>query len=352
MNLPAIQTFWLNDTHSCEVLMNPGYTEAGMYVVEDPNSFPQLTVALAAPYDSAKASDYKLRIFNELNKIRATGVDGTKYPGALCTSGQVAALKWNDEMAEAAQFHSDDYANNGVYQVNGSPHTGTKGEDANARIKAQGCTAGGGEDVSFNFGLTPEAAARGWLTMTQGHCQNVVTTQATVAGIGIAHSVAVQAQGVGPFVTFNMGVDTGCQAATKTSPSGTVPISGETSIGDRLSSGINTNGLMQQNQKLVSKNQKYEAVMHADGNFAVYAPNRQVIWASGPPGPNKTTAPYQLAMQGDGNLVIYAKEGATWHTNTVHRGQAPFTIVMQDDANLVLYDKSLRSLWATNTKRP
>jgi uncharacterized protein YkwD len=226
--------FWLKNQRSCEVLMNPGFTEAKMSLHERPGWATRLAVVLATPYNPANAADYKRRIFEELNKIRATGVSPTTYPGAQCSSsGPVPTLQWNDKMAEAAQFHSNDYATAGV--INRDPHIGTKGDTASSRIQAAGCTQGGGENVNLNFGLTPEAAVRNWLTLSAGHCQNVVLVSgAKVAGIGIAHSAALQKLPTGPFVTFNLGDDKGCQAATKTSPSGNVPSGGDNSVGDRI----------------------------------------------------------------------------------------------------------------------
>ena len=50
---------------------------------------------------------------------------------------------------------------------------------------------------------------------------------------------------------------------------------------DRLSSGT-TAGFLEQGKKLVSANGKYEAEMQSDGNFVIYAANRQAIWATAP----------------------------------------------------------------------
>ena len=48
---------------------------------------------------------------------------------------------------------------------------------------------------------------------------------------------------------------------------------------DRLASGT-TGGYLEQSKKLVSRNGKYEAEMQGDGNFVIYAANRQAIWAT------------------------------------------------------------------------
>jgi hypothetical protein len=124
-------------------------------------------------------------------------------------------------------------------------------------------------------------------------------------------------------------------------------VSGKNSLGDRISSGT-TSGIVNGGQKLVSVNGKYEAEMQIDGNFVIYAPNRQAIWATGTQG--KGTAPFKLAMQADSNLVIYDSKGATWASG-IHKRTAPYTLVMQDDGNLVILDKSQYIVWQSNTKR-
>ncbi len=198
--------------------MSP-YSEVGVGIyapAQQPGyapTWPRLAAILAVPFDATKVSDYKARIFAEINRFRTAGVNSS-YPGAQCTSGAVAALKWNDKMAQAAQFHSDDYATAGtVSGADGSPHTGTAGDSPTSRIKSAGCTAGGGENVNFNYGLNPEDAVRSWITMSAGHCSNVFT-QAAGGGVGIALSAKLQTANSGPFVTFNMGADTGCSTST------------------------------------------------------------------------------------------------------------------------------------------
>lgn len=222
--LMAAPKFWLTNQAACEAIMTP-FSSAGVGVyAPDPEpgyaeTFPRMAVILATPFDADSLLSYRTRMFGEVNRLRARGINSSSYPGALCTSGPVPLLKWNDKMAQAAQVHSDDYAAQGVVSGrDGSPHTGTAGEAPNSRIQAAGCTAGGGENVNFNFGLSPEDAVRSWITMSAGHCSNIFSTQATVAGFGIAGSTRLQDSNIGPFVTFNLGVDTGCSAATKIDP--------------------------------------------------------------------------------------------------------------------------------------
>jgi hypothetical protein len=106
-------------------------------------------------------------------------------------------------------------------------------------------------------------------------------------------------------------------------------------------------GYLTQNQKLVSRNGKYEAVMQSDGNFVIYAENREPIWT----GTNGMGLPdYRLGMQADSNLVVYGSSGPTWASG-IRTGTAPYTLVMQDDGNLVIYDSSSRAIWTSDTAR-
>jgi hypothetical protein len=117
---------------------------------------------------------------------------------------------------------------------------------------------------------------------------------------------------------------------------------------DTLASGT-TSGYLNQSEKLVSNNGMYEAEMQGDGNFVIYAANRQPVWATGTNG--KGTAPYKLAMQADGSLVVVGGSGSSIWTTGVRAGTAPYKLIMQDDGNLVIYDNSNRAFWATGTNR-
>jgi hypothetical protein len=109
-----------------------------------------------------------------------------------------------------------------------------------------------------------------------------------------------------------------------------------------------TLGYLNQSEKLISKNGKYQAEMQADGNFVIYAPNRVAIWSSGTNG--RGTAPYKLVMQADGNLVIYGANGFVWNSGT-QGSAAPYRLVMQDDANLCIYDSKNNFVWNSGSYR-
>jgi hypothetical protein len=139
------------------------------------------------------------------------------------------------------------------------------------------------------------------------------------------------------------------QAGYPAPPKGAVIPVSEVCTGDRLSSGASSSDLVQ-DQKLVSNNGKFEAVMQSDGNFVIYqyTTSRQPIWATGTNG--RGVPPYRLAVQADSNLVVYGASGPTWASG-IRGGTAPFTLIMQDDGNLVVYDNSQRAVWASGTQR-
>jgi hypothetical protein len=121
----------------------------------------------------------------------------------------------------------------------------------------------------------------------------------------------------------------------------------EISAGDRISSGTGA-GILTENHKLVSHNGKFEAVMQVDGNFVIYAANRQPLWATGTNGVG--LRPYRLAMQADGNLVVYGSSGATWASG-LRGGTSPYTLILRNDGNLVVEDSSHRPIWESGTQR-
>jgi hypothetical protein len=96
-------------------------------------------------------------------------------------------------------------------------------------------------------------------------------------------------------------------------------------------------------QNLVSSNQRYSAVLQADGNFVVSRPGR-VLWASNSMGWSGD----RMVLQADGNLVLYTNFGLRlFQTRT--NGRSAAVLVLQNDGNLVLYTQTGHPLWSTFT---
>jgi hypothetical protein len=123
-----------------------------------------------------------------------------------------------------------------------------------------------------------------------------------------------------------------------------------------LSSRDTDRRILNQDEKLTSKNGKYYVNMQSDGNFVLYSKggmngktSDNAIWSSGTNG--KGTSPYKIQMQEDGNLVLYdSKNNAQWSSNTNGKGTAPFKVIVQDDGNFVLYDSKNTAIWNSNTQ--
>ena len=105
--------------------------------------------------------------------------------------------------------------------------------------------------------------------------------------------------------------------------------------------------MLNQGEKLVSKNGKYTALMQSDGNLVIYTAGTP-IWASNSGA--RGTPPFRLVMQADGNLVIYGANRFVWNSGVL-RGTAPFKLIMQDDGNLCIYDSKNSFIWNSGSAR-
>ncbi|EGC38467.1 hypothetical protein DICPUDRAFT_75958 [Dictyostelium purpureum] len=107
--------------------------------------------------------------------------------------------------------------------------------------------------------------------------------------------------------------------------------------------------------KLVSWNDRYEAVMQTDGNWVVYSipksseEKRRVIFASH--SEKHGHHPYRMIMQGDGNLCLYdTKNHCTWSSNTCNKKthkSGPYFVRLYDSGSLKVFDGSNDTLWSS-----
>jgi hypothetical protein len=104
--------------------------------------------------------------------------------------------------------------------------------------------------------------------------------------------------------------------------------------------------ILEQNQKLISHDKLYYAIMKVDGNLVVHSSTNKKIWSSNTKGQGQ--APYKLIMQASGNLVIHDKiNNSIWNSHTHGKGTGPYKLTMQDDGKLVLYDNNKFPWWAS-----
>ncbi len=98
-------------------------------------------------------------------------------------------------------------------------------------------------------------------------------------------------------------------------------------------------------EQLVSATGGYVLTMQTDGNLAVYAADRRVLFQSRTGGNTGTV----LVMQTDGNLVLYAPGNrAIWASNSA--GNANSVLLLQGDGNAVIYAPGNRPVWWTAGK--
>jgi hypothetical protein len=107
---------------------------------------------------------------------------------------------------------------------------------------------------------------------------------------------------------------------------------------------LGPNGLLLQNDYLLSPSGRYQFILQTDGNLVLYDLGQQhrAIWAS----QTKGHAVSKAIMQSDGNLVIYGPSQAIWASGT--KGKPNSILVAQDDGNVVIYEPNV-PVWATNT---
>ncbi|CAF1202390.1 unnamed protein product [Rotaria sp. Silwood1] len=121
------------------------------------------------------SNDYEKQAFKLTNEARQEGryCGSTWYPATT-------ELKWNDNLADAAQGHADSMAENDYFS-----HTGKDGSSFVDRIEDAGyprnCAAA--ENIAGN--KTPEATVASWLK-SPGHCANIMNPNNKAIGIGYA----------------------------------------------------------------------------------------------------------------------------------------------------------------------
>ncbi len=94
----------------------------------------------------------------------------------------VAALKWNDQLEEAARAHSRDMAAQNYFA-----HTNQDGENPGVRIARTGYVAQTwGENIAAGYGSL-EAVIDGWIE-SPGHCANIMNGRFTEFAVALAEN--------------------------------------------------------------------------------------------------------------------------------------------------------------------
>jgi len=94
----------------------------------------------------------------------------------------VAPLQWNNKLAQAAQKHADDMADNDFFD-----HTGSDKSTVVMRIEREDYTwRAAGENVAMGPRSVAQAL-QGWLD-SPGHCSNIMNGDFTEMGAALSHN--------------------------------------------------------------------------------------------------------------------------------------------------------------------
>ncbi|MBQ3939547.1 MAG: hypothetical protein II723_00405 [Oscillospiraceae bacterium] len=127
----------------------------------------------ASIYVDSVRDQNDLHVFSRLNFFATNAIRGVYG---------LPALHWNEQLAEMAQAHSDDMAEN-----NYMSHTDSAGMDPGDRIRASGIKWRMiGENVDGGL-RDPFAAADDWFRSVKGHREEMLGDKYTDIGIGFAY---------------------------------------------------------------------------------------------------------------------------------------------------------------------
>lgn len=88
------------------------------------------------------------------------------------------ALRWSRHLGTAARLHSVDMAERNYFS-----HTSLDGRSPADRMRAQGYSRPGGENIGAGY-RTAEAAVKGWMD-SSGHRANILDCRYTALGVGV-----------------------------------------------------------------------------------------------------------------------------------------------------------------------
>lgn len=163
---------WLLDNEgACNQIMDAEYTEIG---VANTDLF--WVLVLAAPkiahYWNVDSININLLV-EETNRYRKMGARcGNQY------FPPVEPVVWNERLAEAAQFHSNDMNKNRFFE-----HTGTAGSTLVSRVEQTGYRYRNiGENIAMGETQTEVIVVEGWMN-SPGHCRNIMNGSFTEMGV-------------------------------------------------------------------------------------------------------------------------------------------------------------------------
>ncbi len=131
------------------------------------------------------------------------------------------------------------------------------------------------------------------------------------------------------------GCDSTCRNLPPTLASGASTFPNELRLGESLARG----------EKISSGAGDSWYFQSTDGNAVVFAPNGNVLWATGT---ERKCAEHIVFQKTDGNLVIFdCYNHAIWNSQTPNKGAN--RVIILNDGNLVVVDPSGKALWSWKT---
>ena len=110
-------------------------------------------------------------------------VNDVRTAGVACSSGSLPAapaLEWNEELAWASRLHAEDMGQSGYFE-----HDSQDGRTPFERMEAEGYSGFPRAENIAAGSEGPAATLAQWLA-SDGHCVNLMDTQATCLGVGYA----------------------------------------------------------------------------------------------------------------------------------------------------------------------
>ena len=161
----------MDNPRSCRELMNPDFRD--LAVARTDIFYVQLLAAPKIPHywNTDSINPGLLIELVNLNRSRGARCGSEYFPPA-------GPVSWNDELAAAAQIHSNDMSANSFFS-----HTGSDNSSLADRVNRIGYKYSTiGENIAMGETQTEELVVEGWMN-SPGHCRNIMHGNFTEMGV-------------------------------------------------------------------------------------------------------------------------------------------------------------------------
>jgi uncharacterized protein YkwD len=158
----------------CRQLQDAAMTEVGIYL--DARQLWVVTAAPFAPSVELSGPAAGQRVLDLVNHARAT----PRYCGNRLFNA-ARPLRWNEALAEASRWHSEDMARHNYFS-----HSGRNGSSPAQRVERAGYRyRSTGENIAAGGQMNAENAVAGWIK-SPGHCANLMNPAFSEMGAAFA----------------------------------------------------------------------------------------------------------------------------------------------------------------------